>query len=92
MARELQFSKDYLRELEEAIDNWLLVSEGVAKRFGEKHDARTAELLLLPRMGTLEAPDRYSVPIGTSGYRIVYQVEGDTVRLVALINLRRAQR
>jgi plasmid stabilization system protein ParE len=90
MASETQFSNDYLRELEAAVDNLLLVSRRAAERFAEEHDRRVAELMDMPRMGTREAEGRYSAPIGKSGYRMVYQVAGDVVRLIGLTNARRA--
>lgn len=89
MASEIQFSNDYLRELEEAVDNLLLVSRRAAERFANELDRRVADLMVLARIGTREAEGRYSVPIGKSGYRMVYQVAGEVVRLIGLTNARR---
>lgn len=91
MAHEIQFSSDYLRELEQAIENRLLISNRNASTFADQHDERVAQLMVMPRMGRREAENRYSVPVGKTGYRMVYQVAGNVVRLVGLTNSRQSR-
>jgi|GEM_PF-6563264 len=89
MAFDVRFSERYLADLRAAIDNLWLVSRGAAERFAEDHDRRVETLLAFPRVGTQLPKGRYAVPVGTTGYRIFYRVDGERLTLLRLQNVRR---
>jgi plasmid stabilization system protein ParE len=92
MAHEVHFSDPYLSSLEAAIDNLWLASPATAARFAEQHDRRIAALAEFPRRGQPHGRDKFSLPVGKSGYRLVYEMQGETVALLQLVNVRRARR
>ena len=89
MANAIHFADEYLDELDEALDNFRLVSQVAAERFAEQHDRCVRSLQAFAEMGERLAPRIHSLPIRRSGYRMVYQLVDGAVRLVALENVRR---
>ena len=89
MAHEIQFSDQSIADLEDAINNLWLVSQGAAERFNDDHDRCVQDLMSFANLGRSERAGRRSLPVGRSGYRIVYRVENDTVVVLRLRNVRR---
>ena len=88
----IEYSDRAHADLENAIDNLWLVSREAAGRFAEEHDACMASLMAFPRLGSPGPGGHRSLLIGSSGYRLYNEIRGDTIRILALENVRRRGR
>lgn len=79
-------------DLEQAVDNFLLVSTSAATDFGNLVDASVAALLEFPELGRRGPGGKRTLVLGRSGYRMVYAVRGDLIVILRLENLRRVKR
>ena len=89
---ELEYSNRAEADLEHAVDNYLLVSVKAAQRFAEEHDRCLADLAAFPYRGTLYPRGRRWLPIGRSGFRMVYQIREGRVEILRIVNMRREGR
>jgi plasmid stabilization system protein ParE len=89
MANAIHFSDRYLSDLDAIIDNLWLVSRSAVEDFAEEHDTCIENLMLFPRLGASRGRNRFSLPVGRTGFRLVYQLVGETVTMVAIENVRR---
>jgi plasmid stabilization system protein ParE len=91
MAFDVRFTERYLADLNAAIDNLWLVSQAATERFAGEHDARIVLLRTYPRIGAPRPRNRRSIPIGKTGYHILYRLDGERLTLLRLQNTRRAR-
>jgi plasmid stabilization system protein ParE len=89
MAIAIHFSDRYLSDLEAIIDNLWLASKKAVEDFAEEHDKCIENLMLFPRLGTPQRRNRFSLPVAKTGYRMVYELSGETVTMVVIENVRR---
>lgn len=85
----IEFTGALDTELEEVISALLAFSAPVARRFADAFDRCIEQLQRFPESGTNEAEDRYTIPIGRSGYRILYRFANGRIVVTGLKNMRR---
>jgi len=92
MANAILFSDPYLSDLDSIIENLWLASKKAVDDFAEEHDKCMENLMLFPRLGTPQRRNRFSLPVARTGYRIVYELSGETLTMVAIENVRRRRK
>lgn len=89
MAHEIQYSDEATAELNAILDNYWLVSRAAAATFAELHDRCIASLGEFPSLGRRESGEHFSLPIGKTGFRILYEFAGGVVIVLGYENVRR---
>jgi plasmid stabilization system protein ParE len=85
----LEYSPDYERDLDTAID-WLWSrSAALAQRFADSHDRAIAQIWDLPFSGQRHEGHTRSIRISSTDYRIIYRYADDVLTIVELSNSRR---
>ena len=91
MTIRLEYSPEYERDLDLAID-WLWNrSVALARRFADAHDRAIAQILDLPLTGQRHEGDTRSIRISGTDYRIIYRYADEVLTIVELSNPRRGR-